>query len=40
MMMEVFPSDNPFVNDASAVASIYSYGHRNPQGLALHPENW
>lgn len=32
------PDDNPFVNTANAVASIYSYGHRNPQGLALHPE--
>lgn len=31
------PQDNPFVNDASAVGSIYSYGHRNPQGLAFHP---
>lgn len=31
------PQDNPFVNDANAVGSIYSYGHRNPQGLALHP---
>ncbi len=32
------PSDNPFVNVDTAMASIYSYGHRNPQGLALHPE--
>lgn len=31
------PQDNPFVNDANAVGSIYSYGHRNPQGLAFHP---
>lgn len=29
------PSDNPFAKDASAITSIYSYGHRNPQGLAL-----
>lgn len=29
------PADNPFVKDASAIKSIYSYGHRNPQGLAL-----
>lgn len=28
------PADNPFVNDAKAVPSIWSYGHRNPQGLA------
>jgi glucose/arabinose dehydrogenase len=31
------PSDNPFVGQASALASIFSYGHRNPQCLALHP---
>lgn len=31
------PADNPFVNQAGAVASIYSYGHRNPQGMALQP---
>ncbi len=29
---------NPFANDANALAEIYSYGHRNVQGLALHPE--
>ncbi|MEO7599284.1 MAG: PQQ-dependent sugar dehydrogenase [Opitutus sp.] len=28
------PADNPFVHDKSAVPSIWSYGHRNPQGLA------
>jgi glucose/arabinose dehydrogenase len=31
------PADNPFVKDATALPSIWSYGHRNPQGLALHP---
>ncbi|MFT7035327.1 MAG: glucose/arabinose dehydrogenase/cytochrome c5 [Cyclobacteriaceae bacterium] len=31
------PQDNPFVNQAGAVASIYSYGHRNPQGVAMQP---
>ena len=31
------PEDNPFVNTPDAVASIWSYGHRNPQGLAKHP---
>ncbi len=31
------PEDNPFVGQENAVGSIYSYGHRNPQGLALHP---
>lgn len=32
------PSDNPFVGQAGAEPSIWSYGHRSPQGLALHPE--
>ncbi len=32
------PADNPFVNDDEAKHSIYSYGHRNPQGIAMHPE--
>jgi len=32
------PDDNPFVNHPNAVPSIYNYGHRNIQGLALHPE--
>ncbi len=32
------PEDNPFVNKAGAQPSIYSYGHRNPQGLCMHPE--
>lgn len=31
------PSDNPFVGRADANPSIYSYGHRNPQGMAKHP---
>src|SRR5439155_3338669 len=30
------PADNPFVGRA-AKPEIWSYGHRNPQGLALHP---
>ena len=33
------PSDNPFVNDPKAVSSIWSYGHRNPQGLAYDAVN-
>ena len=32
------PEDNPFVNEANARPEIWSYGHRNPQGLAIHPE--
>ena len=27
------PNDNPFVDRADAIKSIWSYGHRNPQGL-------
>ena len=32
------PSDNPFVGEKDAVEAIYSYGHRNPQGMILNPE--
>lgn len=32
------PSDNPFVGEENAVEAIYSYGHRNPQGMILNPE--
>jgi glucose/arabinose dehydrogenase len=32
------PKDNPFVNTPGARATIYSYGHRNPQGTCIHPE--
>jgi glucose/arabinose dehydrogenase len=32
------PADNPFVGQANALPEIWSYGHRNPQGLAIHPE--
>lgn len=34
----VIPPDNPFYNIAGAIKSIWSYGHRNPQGLTLNPE--
>lgn len=27
------PKDNPFVNSKNALPQIYSYGHRNPQGI-------
>ncbi len=33
------PADNPFVTSPDARPEIYSYGHRNPQGIALHPHN-
>jgi glucose/arabinose dehydrogenase len=32
------PEDNPFVGRADALPEIWSYGHRSPQGLAIHPE--
>ena len=32
------PADNPFVNRNGARPEIWSYGHRNPQGAALHPQ--
>jgi len=31
------PNDNPFVGRAGARPEIWSYGHRNPHGLAFHP---
>ena len=32
------PDDNPFVGDDDKDDKIWSWGHRNPQGLAVHPE--
>ncbi len=32
------PTDNPFVGESNVLPEIWSYGHRNPQGLAIHPE--
>jgi aldose sugar dehydrogenase len=31
------PADNPFVNTPGAIPSIYTFGNRNPQGLAMQP---
>jgi aldose sugar dehydrogenase len=31
------PSDNPYVGQTDIPASIYSYGHRNPQAIDIHP---
>ncbi|HAJ77146.1 MAG TPA: hypothetical protein DCM64_11925 [Gammaproteobacteria bacterium] len=32
------PDDNPFVGQDDALPEIWSYGHRSPQGLVIHPE--
>ena len=33
------PKDNPFVSTANALPTIWSYGHRNPQGLSWDPRS-
>ena len=32
------PESNPFVGDPNARQAIYTFGNRNPQGMAKHPE--
>jgi glucose/arabinose dehydrogenase len=32
------PPDNPFVGEPNALETVWSYGHRNIQGAAIHPE--
>jgi aldose sugar dehydrogenase len=32
------PKDNPFVDNNNAKKAIYSYGHRNPQGMVMNPK--
>jgi glucose/arabinose dehydrogenase len=32
------PADNPFHDSPDALPEIWTYGHRNPQGLARHPD--
>ena len=32
------PEDNPHVGINGAKTAVYSYGHRNPQALVMHPE--
>lgn len=32
------PDDNPFVGSDEGIDEVYSYGHRNQQGMAIHPE--
>ena len=31
------PQDNPFVGKRDAAPEVWSFGHRNPQGLVIHP---
>jgi glucose/arabinose dehydrogenase/mono/diheme cytochrome c family protein len=31
------PADNPFLHTPGAMPSIWTYGHRNPEGLAIDP---
>jgi aldose sugar dehydrogenase len=31
------PAGNPFANQEGTRAEIWSYGHRNPQGMSIHP---
>jgi glucose/arabinose dehydrogenase len=33
------PNDNPFVGSDEGLDEVYSYGHRNQQGMAVHPES-
>ncbi|MFO7745099.1 MAG: PQQ-dependent sugar dehydrogenase [Psychroflexus sp.] len=33
------PEDNPFYMLENSKKAIYSYGHRNPQGMEMHPES-
>ncbi len=32
------PVDNPFIHQSGSKQAIFSYGHRNPQGLFFHPK--
>lgn len=33
------PADNPFMQRRGAIGSIWSFGHRHPQGLSFHPSS-
>ena len=33
------PEDNPFIDNNNNLKAIFSYGHRNPQGMITHPES-
>lgn len=32
------PKDNPWADGKEALSSIWTWGHRNPQGMAIHPQ--
>ncbi len=32
------PADNPWIDDPDVADALYSYGHRNAQGMAVHPD--
>ncbi len=32
------PADNPIIPGNTTATSVYSFGNRNPQGMAIHPE--
>ncbi len=32
------PADNPYADGKKGAAEVWSYGHRNPQGAAIHPQ--
>ncbi len=32
------PPDNPYVGEEGVAPGVYSYGHRNAQGMVVHPE--
>ncbi len=33
------PADNPFVRSGDGAADVWSYGHRNAQGIAINPDS-
>lgn len=39
MVDGTMPPDNPFRGRSDALASLYSLGHRNPQGMAIEPSS-
>lgn len=33
------PVDNPFIDQENAIPAVWSYGHRNPQGMEMNPSS-